>query len=78
NGTGKNGQITRDDIDNFDPSAQAEGSQEASQQPAPAKEEKAAKKSPAPAPTVSNEDLVERVKISPMRRIISESMTTSK
>ncbi|MDK6855628.1 dihydrolipoyllysine-residue acetyltransferase [Aerococcus sp. UMB7533] len=78
NGSGKNGQITRDDIDNFDPNAQASSSQEAGQEAAPAQEEKAAKKSPAPAPTVSNEDLVERVKISPMRRIISESMTTSK
>lgn len=73
-GSGKNGRVLREDIDNFDGS-QATTASEATV--APAKEEKAANKATAAA-TTDNSDRVEHVKMTPMRKAISKAMETSK
>lgn len=86
-GSGKNSRVLKEDIDNFGGSAQPAAPQASVQAPtqpaAPAPQ--AAAPAPAAQPaqpaapiTVADENRVERVRMTPMRRLIAEAMETSK
>lgn len=69
-GTGKNGRVLREDIDNFDGQA---ATAQASEQPA------AQNDAPAQQASAQDDDRrVEHVKMTPMRKAIAKSMSTSK
>lgn len=76
-GTGKNGRVLREDVENFNGAQATPEQAAASETTAAAATETAAKPAKKAASVADNSDRVERIKMTPMRKAIAKAMDTA-